>query len=47
MVGGWGDDNVHCSCTHVGCYVTSTSLARAHMLGAKAMLGGCACFFAV
>ena len=47
--GGWGGVggmiNVPCSCTHVGCYATATSLACAHMLGATSMLGGGVFFF--
>ena len=47
--GGWGgDDNVPCTCTHVGCYATGqgwvgggmiTFLALAHMLDATQLVG--------
>ena len=47
--GGWGgDDNMPCTCTHVGCYATGqgwvgggmiTFLALAHMLDATQLVG--------
>ena len=47
-VGGGGDDNIPCTCTHVGCYATGqgwvgggmiTFLALAHMLDATQLVG--------
>ena len=45
--GGVGDDNVPCTCTHVGCYATGlgwgvriTFLALAHMLDATQLVWG-------
>ena len=43
----WGDDNIPCTCTHVGCYATdgvggggmTTFLALAHMLDATQLMG--------
>ena len=46
---GWGDDNIPCACTHVGCYATGlwwvgggviTFLALAHMLDATQLVCG-------
>ena len=44
---GWGDDNIPCTCAHVGCYATDggggggmiTFLALAHMLDATQLMG--------
>ena len=48
--GGGGDDNIPCTCTHVGCYATGqgwvgggemiTFLALAHMLDATQLVRG-------
>ena len=47
LVWGGGEDNVPCTCTHVGCYATGlglggmiTFLALAHMLDATQLVWG-------